>query len=616
MQFSPSLLPTLFALNLDAIDPYAGRLDLWACQWLTGFWIIGLGCLLGVALLAILLGVGTVLSKIPFLGGLAESNTTGRAAWVVLTAIAFVPLAWVTYASAKAQWAAAKVPISTGDQLTQMAVLFLVVLVFAAFIALAVLVLVSRRTSSELGLIFGEGAIPWFTVIVAVLALWGVAGIVAVKRPSIMLESLLRWPANQTEYTFNLDVPAPDVSEFADPPALTLSLVPKSGFVIQNREVSAVGLESDESLLITTVPPEDAQLLHRMNVAAGEPVLQGISKEGGMNPFEELNVGDIYVKNMGDKPAHLTVRMFVMPASPEMLMVPLVAVGVVFLFLLYLVHRTATPKLAAVALATTKSEMSSPLFLVLLSLGVVLLAFFPLIPYNTFGEDVKMLKDTGLSLMLVFCLLQAFWTASSSVADEIDGKTALTVLSKPVSRRDFVLGKFVGIAWLLAAMFAVYSVVYFLGVAYKPIYDAREGGSAPTEVTWQLCFTQVVSVMPGVALIFMESLVLAAISVAISTRLPMLANFSICFAIYVLGHLTPLLIQSQAASDVYAPVLFMARLIGTLLPVLDFFSIEAAIAADKTVPFSYLLTAGAYCVIYSAVAMLLALVLFEDRDLA
>jgi hypothetical protein len=80
--------------------------------------------------------------------------------------------------------------------------------------------------------------------------------------------------------------------------------------------------------------------------------------------------------------------------------------------------------------------------------------------------------------------------------------------------------------------------------------------------------------------------------------------------------LTPLLIQSQAASDVYAPVLFMARLIGTLLPVLDFFSIEAAIAADKTVPFSYLLTAGAYCVIYSAVAMLLALVLFEDRDLA
>jgi ABC-type transport system involved in multi-copper enzyme maturation permease subunit len=616
MQFFDSRLPSLFAVNFEAVDAYSGRLDLWACQWLSGFWVLGLGCLVGVVLLAVLLGIGTILSKIPFLGGLAESKTTGRAAWIVLTAVAFVPLAWLAYLSAKAQWAVAKNPISSGDQITQMAVLLLVVLVFAAFAALAVLVLMSRRTSSELGLIFGEGAIPWFTVIVAVLAVWGVVGIVAVKRPSIMLESLVRWPANQAEYTFTKELPAPDVSEFADPPAVKMSLVPQSGFVIQNREVQAVGMESNETLLITTVPPEDAQLLHRLNVSAGEAILQGISREGGMNPFEELNVGDIYVKNMGDKPATLTIKLFVTPAAPEMLMVPLVAGGVVFLFLLYLVHRTATPKLAAVALATTKSEMSSPLFLLLLCLGVVLLAFFPLIPYNTFGEDVKMLKDTGLSLMLVFCLLQAFWTASSSVADEIDGKTALTVLSKPVSRRDFVLGKFVGIAWLLAAMFAVYSVVYFLGVAYKPIYDAREGGSAPTEVTWQLCFSQVVSVMPGVALIFMESLVLAAISVAISTRLPMLANFSICFAIYVLGHLTPLLIQSQAAQDVYAPVLFMAKLIGTLLPVLDFFSIEAAIAADKAVPFSYLLTAGAYCVIYSAVAMLLALVLFEDRDLA
>jgi hypothetical protein len=50
--------------------------------------------------------------------------------------------------------------------------------------------------------------------------------------------------------------------------------------------------------------------------------------------------------------------------------------------------------------------------------------------------------------------------------------------------------------------------------------------------------------------------------------------------------------------------------------VLDHFNIQAAIAAGVAVPYDYLASALLYCIVYSAIAMLLALVLFEDRDLA
>ena len=49
----------------------------------------------------------------------------------------------------------------------------------------------------------------------------------------------------------------------------------------------------------------------------------------------------------------------------------------------------------------------------------------------------------------------------------------------------------------------------------------------------------------------------------------MLANFIISFSIYVLGHLTPLMVQSQSIADnVPAPVVFLAKISATVLPVM------------------------------------------------
>jgi hypothetical protein len=96
----------------------------------------------------------------------------------------------------------------------------------------------------------------------------------------------------------------------------------------------------------------------------------------------------------------------------------------------------------------------------------------------------------------------------------------------------------------------------------------------------------------------------------------MIANGLICFSVYVLGHLTPLLVQSQVVAEQLPPVVFFGRLIATVLPVLDHFNIQASVAAGVPVPPVYLIWSLIYCALYSSVAMLLALTLFEDRDLA
>jgi ABC-type transport system involved in multi-copper enzyme maturation permease subunit len=337
----------------------------------------------------------------------------------------------------------------------------------------------------------------------------------------------------------------------------------------------------------------------------------------GTSPFTEELVTELYVRNYGTKPATLEITFRNTLAMPEMLSVVYAAVAIVGVFLLYLTLRTFFPKMAAVALSTAKSEIAQPIFIILCTLGIFGLIVFDFVPYYTLGEDIKMLKGTSLNLILILAIVQAIWAASTSVADEIDGKTALTVLSKPVSRRDFILGKFVGIAWTVAIMFVMFGAVMLVTVTYKTIYDARENSTDMDQITWQVCHKEMMQTIPGLFLAYMETLVLAALSVAISTRLPMLANFTISFAVYTLGHLTPLLVQSQSiAENVPAPVVFLAKISATVLPVLDHFSTEASFATGDPVPIDYLLWSLVYCVLYSSVAMLLALTLFEDRDLA
>ncbi len=323
-------------------------------------------------------------------------------------------------------------------------------------------------------------------------------------------------------------------------------------------------------------------------------------------------VTNLYVTNQSDAPAELTINYNTDVRLKEVRQIPIAAGIILAIYLVYMLLSALFPGVSIIAVATAKEAVAQPLYVLALIIGACLLVFYIYIPYNTFGEDVKMYKDSSLMTIMVLAILVAVWTASVSVADEIEGRTALTLLSKPISRREFVLGKFTGIVWANFLMFVLLGTWMLILVSYKVVYDARE--TSNPEPNWQLCNAEMVGIVPGLALSFMETVVLTAISVAISTRLAMLPNLAICGSIYVLGHLGPLIAQSSVGQNEF--VAFFGQLIALILPVLDHFNVQAAVAGGVRVPPDYLAWAGLYCLLYSAVAMLLALILFEDRDLA
>jgi ABC-2 family transporter protein len=272
-------------------------------------------------------------------------------------------------------------------------------------------------------------------------------------------------------------------------------------------------------------------------------------------------------------------------------------------------------KSMTIAIATAKEAIRQPAFFVIAFIAGASLVISIFVSYFTFGEDIKMYKDTGLTTISFACLLLALLTASSSVAEEIEGKTAITLLSKPINRRQFIVGKFIGIEMGAFTMFALLGSLFMAGVWYKYAYDLREaaGGVAETSARW----AQVKQVIPGLVLGFFEVTVLASISVAISTRLPMLVNLVVCISIFFLGHLSPVLVDATAQGGVNELVSFMARLFAWALPSLEFFNAGPAISTGAVIPWmGYVFPAMGYCVLYSGAALLFAFLLFEDRDLA
>jgi ABC-type transport system involved in multi-copper enzyme maturation permease subunit len=467
-----------------------------------------------------------------------------------------------------------------------------------------------QRVSREVWMSIREGVLYYVLIVAAVfagIALLGTFALRPVDESIAILSSLPRLlTVGPSQHEIVIPgTPASDENEIVIPPVHELPIV------FRGDELVALKVESTENISVSEDPAAQMDTMESTNVKAGEPSTWR-KRPGAKPPFGEELIETLYIRNRGVDDAKVTFTITTDVVHPEVSIIPITAVALFAVFLVYFLQAAFLPRLNAIALATFKSEIAQPLFIILMTLGIVILLLSIYVPYNTFGEDIKMLKDSGLTLIRVLGILLAVWAASTTLSDEIEGRTALTVLSKPVHRRSFVIGKFMGIGWTTALMFIVLGCILLAVVSYKVIYDARETSSEVP--TWQACYLQMASTVPGLLLAFMETMVLAALSVAISTRLPMFANFMICFTVYVLGHLIPLI--SQATERQFEIVKFIGRFSAAIFPNLEAFDIQSALAGGLAVPPSYLGVSFIYCLLFSIVAMLLALILFEDRDLA
>ena len=280
--------------------------------------------------------------------------------------------------------------------------------------------------------------------------------------------------------------------------------------------------------------------------------------------------------------------------------------------LIYGLLNLALPKVAAIARTAAHDIFSQPLIWVEMALGMLLIALFTVMPYNTFGDDVRMMKETSLTMVMILAIVLAVWSASSAISEELEGRTALTLLSKPVRRWEFVLGKWFGVLAPTLVLFVALGSLLLVAVSYKVIYESTTP-LAPSVAALQ-CSGEMWHLVAPLFLAFLETVVLASISVALSTRFPMAANLTICGTMYVLGHLVPTLVQSDLGRNKI--VTFVGQLLATVLPVLRHFDVKDALATGRGVPLEYVGWTSCYALLYCAIALVLALIFFEDRDLA
>ena len=142
-------------------------------------------------------------------------------------------------------------------------------------------------------------------------------------------------------------------------------------------------------------------------------------------------------------------------------------------------------------------------------------------------------------------------------------------------------------------MFWILGLGFGTGVWFKYSYDLRENAGGTVETATQL--KHVFQVIPGLVLGFFEISVLTAVSVAISTRLPMLVNLISSTAIFFLGHLTPVLVTATEGGRANELVHFMAQLFSFILPDLEYFNVSPAISTGAVIPWvGYVLPALGY----------------------
>ncbi|MDX1681939.1 MAG: ABC transporter permease subunit, partial [Phycisphaeraceae bacterium] len=115
---------------------------------------------------------------------------------------------------------------------------------------------------------------------------------------------------------------------------------------------------------------------------------------------------------------------------------------------------------------TFKESIRQPIFVVLIFVAGLLLVLNPSLAAYTMEDDDRLLVDLGLSTLFLIGLLLAAFTATNVLTVELENRTVLTVVSKPVPRPVFMLGKFLGVAAAILIAFWTLSTIFLLTVRH------------------------------------------------------------------------------------------------------------------------------------------------------
>ena len=318
-------------------------------------------------------------------------------------------------------------------------------------------------------------------------------------------------------------------------------------------------------------------------------------------------------------------------------------------------------RVCAIARNTLTEVVRTPAYGIVLAAALALLALAPAFTMFSLSENTKLVKEMSLATVQLAGLLIAALSASASVTREIESRTAATVLSKPVGRLEFILGKYVGLLLALVVAFVLLTITLLLAGRHGTLDTVRDKYDWPIVILgttalvlalavgfvgnyflgWHFGSTAVWAALPlfalaiftiafvgpdwsaqafgsrmdpqlilGSLLVLFAIALITAVALAASTRLKAVGTLVVCAAVLIGGLLSDYMFGAAANTNV------AARIAYTLVPnFLHFWAGDAVIGATP-IPLRYVLSALAYAALYSFGALLLALFLFQDRELA
>jgi ABC-type transport system involved in multi-copper enzyme maturation permease subunit len=278
-----------------------------------------------------------------------------------------------------------------------------------------------------------------------------------------------------------------------------------------------------------------------------------------------------------------------------------------------------------IARNTLTEVMRQKVLNVIFVFGLILLGGSNFFAQFTFQEELKFLKDLGYAAVSLTGLLIALLGAAQLIPAELERRTLYTVLSKPVRRFEFIVGKYVGLVLLLTVMIALMSAIFAGLLGWKEAtlvarYTPETGELSEYQANMIASIreqTRDPRLLQAVVLIWAKLCLVAVLAVFFST----MASSTIFIVattllVYFVGHLQTVAREAWAAESGFLGLkkIFLG-LVALTVPDFTTFNVIDEIIAGNPLSWAFTSELLIYSLIYTAVLLLVASLIFEDREL-
>lgn len=252
-------------------------------------------------------------------------------------------------------------------------------------------------------------------------------------------------------------------------------------------------------------------------------------------------------------------------------------------------------KIVAIALNTGREAVRNRILYSILFFAVLLVAVSAVFGAASIGDQTKYMKDFSLMSVSLFGVIIAIVLGVNLLHQELGRKTIFNILSKPVARWQFMVGKFLGLLGTLSL------IVTLMAGGVVGCFVVLTG-----HFDWGLVvasFAALLEIMVIIAVaLFFSSLVVTPALAGMFTAATFIAGRSASYLLYFVKDDQPPAMQT------------LAHMLYWALPRLDRFTVADRIVYGIVPDPGYLLTLFAYSVAYAGILLLLSVGLFSRRE--